>query len=83
MRVLYFAWVRERMGVGSETVSPPESVATVAGLAAWLAARDERSAHALGELEGLRAAVDQELVDADASIVGAAEVAFFPPMTGG
>lgn len=79
--VLYFAWVRERIGV------PREQVATAAGtpraLLAELAARDDRYAAALADTGALRVAIDQRLADLDASLDGAREVAIFPPMTGG
>lgn len=79
--VLYFAWVRERIGVPREQVAT--NAATVAELIEELKAREERYALAFSDLRALRIAVDQELTDFDASLVGAREVAFFPPMTGG
>lgn len=79
--VLYFAWVRERIGVPRERVET--EAATVADLVNELKAREERYAFAFQDLESLRVAVDQELTDFDASLDGAREVAFFPPMTGG
>ncbi|MGP7796013.1 molybdopterin converting factor subunit 1 [Sphingomonas sp. CLY1604] len=81
--LLYFAWVRERMGRGGEVVTPPAEVTSVAALVDWLAARDATSAEALADRGRLRAAVDQAFVAMDASIVGAREVALFPPVTGG
>lgn len=81
--LLYFAWVRERMGRAAEVVTPPATVTDVAGLVDWLAARDATSAAALVDRARLRAAVDQAFVAMDASIVGAREVALFPPVTGG
>lgn len=83
LTIRYFAWVRERIGTGEEVVEPPGAVRTVAELAAWLQQRDPRYAKALNDLATVRVAVDQELVDGGASIEGASEVAFFPPMTGG
>nr|WP_209308252.1 molybdopterin converting factor subunit 1 [Sphingomonas corticis] len=83
VRVLYFAWVRERVGAGEEEVTPPGEVATVADLAAWLAGRSEGHAAAFAEPARLRAAVDQAFVPLDAPIAGAREVAIFPPVTGG
>ncbi|MGK6321547.1 molybdopterin converting factor subunit 1 [Sphingomonas sp. DT-51] len=83
MRLLYFAWVRERIGVGEEEVTPPPTVRTVAELVAWLAAGSERHAAAFAAPERLRAAVDQAFVTLDAPIAGAREVALFPPVTGG
>jgi sulfur-carrier protein len=79
--VLYFAWVRERIGLPRERV---ETMApTVAALIAELSAREERYAMAFSDLAALRVAVDQELTTFDAPLTGAREVAFFPPMTGG
>ncbi len=79
--VLYFAWVRERIGKPKETVET--GAATVAELVEELKAREERYALAFSDLSALRVAVDQELADFDAPLKGAREVAFFPPMTGG
>ncbi|WP_292289202.1 molybdopterin converting factor subunit 1 [Marivita sp.] len=81
MDVLYFAWVRERIGLPKEKVTT--DAATVADLVAELRAREERYDLAFSDLSALRVAVDQELTDFDASIKDAREVAFFPPMTGG
>ncbi len=79
--VMYFAWVRERIGVPRETVET--EAATVADLVRELSAREDRYELAFSDLDALRVAVDQDLTDFDASISGAREVAFFPPMTGG
>lgn len=79
--VLYFAWVRERIGIPRETVET--DAATVADLVEELRAREERYAVAFADLSALRVALDQELGDFDASLDGVREVAFFPPMTGG
>lgn len=81
MDVLYFAWVRERIGLPKETVTTQAE--TVADLVAELRAREDRYDLAFSDLSALRVAVDQELTDFDAPIKGAREVAFFPPMTGG
>ena len=81
MKVLYFAWLRERIGTGAEEVET--SAATVADLVAELAARDDRHAAAFADLAAVRVAVDQDMADMDAPLAGAREVAFFPPMTGG
>ena len=84
MRLLYFAWVRERIGKAEEHVDPPADVGTVADLMAWLAKRDEQYAYAFENAKVIRAAIDHRLVRADdAAIAGANEIAFFPPMTGG
>jgi sulfur-carrier protein len=79
--VLYFAWVRERIGLPREQVQTQAK--TVAGLVEELRGREERYALAFSDLSSLRVAVDQELTDFDAPLDGAREVAFFPPMTGG
>jgi len=83
VKVIYFAWVREQIGVGEEEVSPPGDVATVAALVHWLAARGGGHREALASPERLRAAVDGVFAPLDASIAGAREVALFPPVTGG
>ncbi|MCI0600429.1 MAG: molybdopterin converting factor subunit 1 [Beijerinckiaceae bacterium] len=83
MRVLYFAWVRERIGMAEEEIAPPDSVTTVAELMAWLSARGENYAAAFANTMPVRAALDQTHVKHDAVISSAREVAFFPPMTGG
>ncbi|NRA98631.1 MAG: molybdopterin converting factor subunit 1 [Rhodobacteraceae bacterium] len=79
--VLYFAWVRERIGLPKERVET--EAATVAELIEELKAREDRYAMAFSDLASLRVAVDQDLTDFDAPLAGAREVAFFPPMTGG
>lgn len=81
MDVLYFAWVRERIGLPKEAVET--SAATVRDLVEELRAREARYAIAFADLSALRVAVDQELTDFDAPLGNAREVAFFPPMTGG
>ena len=83
MKLLYFAWVRERLGKAEEQVEPPAGVATVSELMGWLAKRDEQYAHAFENARVIRAAIDHRYVRSDARIAGAAEIAFFPPMTGG
>jgi molybdopterin synthase sulfur carrier subunit len=79
--VLYFAWVRERIGLPREQVET--QAATVNDLVAELRAREPRYEAAFGDLSALRVALDQDLSDFDASLEGVREVAFFPPMTGG
>ena len=79
--VVYFAWVRERIGVPRERVET--SAATVADLVAELAAREPRYAAAFADISALRVALDQTLADFDAPLAGVREIAFFPPMTGG
>ena len=81
MDVLYFAWVRERIGLPRERIET--KAATVADLVAELRAREDRYDLAFSDLSSLRVAVDQELADFNAPLAGVREVAFFPPMTGG
>lgn len=83
MKILYFAWLRERLNRGEEEVSPPPGVATVADLIDWLANRDEAFALAVEKRSLIKTAVDARLVPHTASISGATTVALFPPMTGG
>lgn len=83
MRILYFAWVREKVGIAEEEVTPPAEVRDMASLIDWLATRSPGHAEALADRSRLRAAVDQAFVALDAPVVGAREVAIFPPVTGG
>lgn len=83
IEMLYFSWVRERVGVAEERIDPPAGVTTVAGLVDWLAGLDEAHAAAFAERGRLCAAVDQAFVAFDALIAGAREIAIFPPVTGG
>ncbi|MEJ1160740.1 molybdopterin converting factor subunit 1 [Prosthecomicrobium sp. N25] len=83
MRILYFAWVRERIGKAEETLEPPADVKTAGDLLRWLKGLGEEYDHALERPEVIRVAVDQRHVRAEAPIAGAREVALFPPMTGG
>ena len=81
MEILYFAWVRERIGRPRERIET--DAPTVLALVEQLKAREERYAAAFADLSALRVALDQELSDFDAPLAGVREVAFFPPMTGG
>ena len=81
--LLYFAWVREKIGRASESVEPPASVATVADLVVWLRARGPEYREAFANPEVVRAAIDRTHVKATVPIAGAREIAFFPPVTGG
>ncbi len=83
MRVLYFAWLREKIGVAEEEISLPAEVRTVAGLMAHLAARSAGHGSAFARRELVRCAVDQEFAVPEDSVAGATEIAFFPPVTGG
>ena len=82
MQVLYFAWLRERVGAASEEIDPGNA-ATARELVEALIAQDERYAAAFCDLAAVRVAVDQEMGDLDTPIAGAREIAFFPPVTGG
>ncbi len=81
MEVLYFAWVRERIGLPRETVETRAE--TVLQLINELRSREARYEAAFADLSALRVALDQELSDFEATLSGVREVAFFPPMTGG
>jgi molybdopterin synthase sulfur carrier subunit len=83
VKLVYFAWVRERIGKPEEEIDLPAGIATVGDLMTWLARRGEEYAHAFENPKVIRAAVDRALVKADTAIAGAREIAFFPPMTGG
>ena len=83
IRMVYFAWVRERIGTGEESVEPPATVATVADLVDWLAGTSAPHAEAFANRSRLRAAIDQDFVALDTPIGRAREIAIFPPVTGG
>ena len=83
MKIRYFAWVRERIGKPDEDLEVPKSVTTVGELVAWLSTRGEEYAYAFENPKVVRAAIDKVHVKPQASIAGAGEIAFFPPMTGG
>jgi sulfur-carrier protein len=83
LSILWFAWLRERVGVGEETISPPEGVRTVSDLIAWLANLDQRHAAAFANRDTVRCAVNQEFADLMTRIHPGDEIAFFPPVTGG
>lgn len=83
VKILYFAWVRERMGRAEEVLELPDDVLTIAGLAGFLAKRDEQGAHAFANPAIVRAALDRRHVPPNTPLLTATEIAFFPPMTGG
>jgi molybdopterin synthase sulfur carrier subunit len=83
VKILYFAWVRERLGKADEEIEPPAGIATVGDLMTWLAKRGDEYAHAFDNPKVIRAAIDRNHVRPDTVIAGAKEIAFFPPMTGG
>jgi sulfur-carrier protein len=82
-RILYFAWLRERMGRSEEDLALPPGVATVGSLVALLRGRDAAGAAAFAHPAMVRAAVNQEFATPDTTVQDADEVAFFPPVTGG
>jgi molybdopterin synthase sulfur carrier subunit len=83
VKILYFAWVREKTGKAEEVVELPAEVGTVAELIAWLKSRGPEYAEAFARSHVIRAAIDQKHVPPQASLAGAREIAFFPPVTGG
>jgi sulfur-carrier protein len=83
VKLLYFAWVRERIGKPEEEIELPTEIRTVGDLMGWLSGRGEEYAHAFENPRVIRAAIDRAHVKADSALAGAREIAFFPPMTGG
>lgn len=83
MKLVYFAWVRQKIGRGEETLDVPPDTKTVGELAAWLKAKGGGYAEAFADVKRLRAAVNQEHTTFEAAIAANDEVAFFPPVTGG
>lgn len=83
MKIVYFAWLRERLDKTEEEVDPPPSVQTIGELMDWLKTRGEEYAYAFDNPKVIRAAIDKTHVQPGAKIAGANEIAFFPPMTGG
>ena len=83
VRLLYFAWVRERTGISSEMIELPAGLATVADVMGWLTTRGPNFAAAFERMDVIRTAVDQTHVPHSTSLADATEIAFFPPVTGG
>jgi sulfur-carrier protein len=83
MKILYFAWLRTKIGLGEETVAPPAGIDTVAGLVDWLATRSPQHAAALANRKVVRVAVNQDYVGPDHPVRAGDEIALFPPVTGG
>lgn len=83
MKILYFAWMRQRTGISAETVELPADVTTVDGLIDWLIGRGDGYASAFERRDVIRAAVNQDYVPFDHPVTDADEIAFFPPVTGG
>ena len=83
MKLRYFAWVRERVGIPEEDVELPPGVTTAAELMSWLSGRGEEYAYAFENPKVIRVAIDRAHVQPGTKIAQASEIAFFPPMTGG
>lgn len=83
MKLLYFAWLRQKIGVGEEAVEPPPEIADVRALVEWLKGRGDGYAQAFRDLDSIKLAVNQEYAGLDHPIKAGDEVAFFPPVTGG
>jgi sulfur-carrier protein len=83
VKILYFAWLRQKVGTGEEDVSPPAAVNTVAALVAWLKVKSPAHATAFAHMQAVRVAINQEFADWNAPIAEGDEIAFFPPVTGG
>ena len=83
MKILYFAWLRDKAGISECEVAPPPGVATVGALIDWLAARDDRQADVFADRSVVRFAVNQDFAESDTPVGPGDEVAFFPPVTGG
>jgi molybdopterin synthase sulfur carrier subunit len=83
VKLLYFAWVREKVGKAEETIELPGHVATISDLVAWLRSRGPEYAAAFERSDVIRAAIDQTHVTPTARVERAREIAFFPPVTGG
>ena len=83
MKILYFAWLKTKVGLAEETVEPPADVTTVGSLIDWLVLRSDGHAEAFADLSAVRCAVNQDFAQGDAPVAPGDEVAFFPPVTGG
>ncbi len=83
MKVLYFAWLRERLNKNDEEVSPPASVTTIGEFMDWLCENDESVALAFSNRALIKTALDENIVEHDTPLGEAKTLAFFPPMTGG
>ena len=83
MKILYFAWLRQKTGIDAEDVEMPLEISDVAGLLDWLKERNSNFADALADIDSIRVAANQEFAELDAPVAQGDEVAIFPPMTGG
>ena len=83
MKLLYFAWVREKTGIGEETITMPKGVTTVEDLVSWMITRGGGVEAAFADKSTVRVAVNQEYAKIDWPVTDDDEIAFFPPVTGG
>jgi molybdopterin converting factor subunit 1 len=83
VKILYFAWLKGKTGIGAEEVEPPADVVTVGDLVDWLKLRSAGHAAAFADMKAVRCAVNQDYARLDAPVHAGDEVAFFPPVTGG
>ena len=83
MNLLYFAWIRVKMGVSGEHIDPPKTIKDIKGLIDWIKQRNQISNEAFSDISNIRIAVNQEYVDIDHPVQAGDEIAFFPPVTGG
>ena len=83
MKILYFAWLRQKIGTGEEILDVPASVSTVHGLVDWLVAQEGGYSEAFKDTSAIKVAINQEFADFNAALNPQDEVAFFPPVTGG
>ena len=83
VQILYFAWLRERIGLSEERVELPSGTGTVAELVGWLRSRGTGYAEALADTARVRCAVNQDFATPEATVSDGDEIAFFPPITGG
>ena len=83
MKLLYFAWIRTKLGVAEETISPTDDISNVLKLIEWLESRDDKFRAVFSDKTHIKVAVNQEYVDFDYPVKHGDEVAFFPPVTGG
>ncbi len=83
MKLLYFAWLKQKIGLGEEDIALPDDVATIAALVDWLKTRGPGYGEALADLSAVRFAVNQDFANLDHPLAEEDEVAFFPPVTGG
>ena len=83
MKILYFAWLRQRVGTGEEEIALPDGIDTAADLVAHLKTLSPGHAKAFQDVSAIKLAIDQDFAGFDSSVRGAQEVAFFPPVTGG